>query len=68
MTIVEPIREKTLINQVKQVLKSQNYRNYILFIMGINIGLRISDTLNLKVKDVRNKEYIKLYEKKNKQV
>ena len=64
MTVVAPIREKELINQIKQVLKAQNYRNYMLFIMGINIGLRISDTLNLKVKDVRNREYIELYEKK----
>lgn len=27
-------------------------RNYLLFVLGINTGLRISDLLNLKVKDI----------------
>ena len=66
MTAVEPIRDKSLIDVVKRILKRQGFRNYLLFIMGINIGLRISDTLKLKVKDVRNKDYIELYEQKTK--
>ena len=64
MSVVEPIRDKKVIANIKNILKKQNFRNYLLFVMGINIGLRISDTLNLKVKDVRNKNYIELYEKK----
>ena len=58
MTAVEPIRDKSLIDMVKRILKRQGSRNHLLFVMGINIGLRISDTLKLKVKDVRNKDYI----------
>ena len=66
MTAVEPIRDKSLIDMVKRILKRQGSRNHLLFVMGINIGLRISDTLKLKVKDVRNKDYIELYEQKTK--
>ena len=66
MTAVEPIRDKSLIDMVKRILKRQGTRNHLLFVMGINIGLRISDTLKLKVKDVRNKDYIELYEQKTK--
>jgi len=66
MAAVEPIRDKHLIEKVKRILKRQGSRNHLLFVMGINIGLRISDTLKLKVKDVRNKNYIELYEQKTK--
>ena len=64
MTVVEPIRDKNLIEMVKRILKRQGSRNHLLFVMGINIGLRISSTLKLKVKDVRNKDYIELSEQK----
>lgn len=66
MVCVEPIRDKSLIDMVKRILKRQGSRNHLLFVMGINIGLRISDTLKLKVKDVRNKDYIELYKQKTK--
>ncbi|WP_406622351.1 site-specific integrase [Bacillus sp. PPSBB_2] len=39
--------------QIKEYLKEKNARNYILFVMGINTGLRISDILKLKVGDLR---------------
>ena len=41
------------IQQIKEYLKEKNERNYILFVMGINTGLRISDILKLKVGDVQ---------------
>ncbi|UIJ67035.1 site-specific integrase [Bacillus cereus] len=36
-----------------EYLKEKNARNYILFVMGINTGLRISDILKLKVGDLK---------------
>ena len=36
----------------------------MLFLMGINSGLRISDILKLKVSDVRGKRYIEIKEQK----
>lgn len=41
MKIVQPIRDKEKIEDMKQVLKHESYRNYFLFVMGINTGLRI---------------------------
>ena len=64
MASVEPIRDKEKINTVKRILKQKGSRDYLLFLMGINSGLRISDILKLKVKDVKDREYIELNEQK----
>lgn len=53
MNIVQPIRDKELLKEIKLFLKEQSERNYVLFLMGIHTGLRISDILSLKVKDVQ---------------
>ncbi len=69
MQFVQPIRDKKKIQQMKAILKSRNYRDYALFTLGVNSGLRISDLLNLKVSDViydkgKIKDRITLREKK----
>lgn len=64
MKRVQPIREKTKLEDIKRILKSKNERNFIMFEIGIYTGLRISDILQLKVKDLKNQEYLKLTEKK----
>ncbi|OQR57873.1 site-specific integrase [Bacillus sp. CDB3] len=53
MNFVQPIRDPEQIQQIKEYLREKNERNYILFVMGINTGLRISDILKLKVGDVQ---------------
>ncbi|MEH7108214.1 site-specific integrase [Bacillus sp. JJ1764] len=63
-TTVQPIRSKAKIEEVKRILKEQSKRDYFLFVMGINCGLRISDMLQLKVKDVLGKDYMKIKEGK----
>jgi len=52
MEYVEPIRDKKKINNIKKILRATNLRNYCLFTLGINSGLRISDLLHLKIEDV----------------
>ncbi|KPV43979.1 site-specific integrase [Alicyclobacillus ferrooxydans] len=52
MEPVQPIREREDIEAIKQVLKHKSLRNYCLFVLGINSGLRISDLLSLTVRDV----------------
>lgn len=52
MNLVQPIRDYELLQEIKKWLKSTNERNYILFMLGINTGLRISDVLRLRVRDV----------------
>ena len=64
MNIVEPIRKKHDIKKIENILKKQSFRDWLLFVVGINCGLRISDILNLNVSDVKNKDYISIIEKK----
>ena len=61
---IEPIRDINKIEEMKIELLKSGYRNYTLFVMGINTGLRISDLLELKVMDVKDKTYIVLIEQK----
>ena len=50
MNFVEPIRDRKKIAQIKNLLRGQrSYRNLLLFVVGINTALRISDLLQLKV-------------------
>ncbi len=64
MEFVEPIRDPGMVKDIANYLKKDNTRNYIIFIIGINTGLRISDILKLRVMDVRNKQSIILKESK----
>lgn len=61
---VEPIRELEKIQEIKDYLLRRSYRDYFLFIFGINSGLRISDILPLRVMDVRYTKHLKVREKK----
>ncbi|MGG3798005.1 site-specific integrase [Metabacillus fastidiosus] len=64
MKTVQPIRDVAMIAAMKEVLMRQHYRNYFLFVLGINTGLRISDLLALKVSDVRGHSHIIITEQK----
>ena len=64
MTTVEPIRKIEDIKKIEKILAKQSKRNLILFIIGTNCGLRISDILNLNVNNVYNKTYIQITEEK----
>lgn len=66
MNEVQPIRTNEKIEEIKNYLIHDSYRDYFLFVMGINTGLRISDLLPLQVKDVRKKTHITIIEKKTK--
>lgn len=64
MNTVKPIRDLEKVAAMKEVLMNQHERNYFLFVLGINTGLRISDLLKLKVGDVRNKNHIVITDQK----
>lgn len=64
MSTVEPIRKLSDIRKVEKLLEKQSMRNFLIFVLGINCGLRISDILALNIGDVRDKEYIQIVEKK----
>lgn len=54
MEFVEPIRDKQKIEAMKKVLRGTNMRDYCLFVLGINSGLRVSDLLALRIENVVN--------------
>lgn len=62
--MVEPIKDKETVRSIIKYLKSKNKRNAIMFGLGVFCGLRISDILNLKVKDVRKKWNLKIKQQK----
>ncbi len=64
MTTVEPIKNKSDIRKIETILAKQSLRDLLLFTIGTNCGLRISDILKLDVNDVKNKNYIQIIEKK----
>ncbi|MDO5293692.1 MAG: site-specific integrase [bacterium] len=68
MEYVQPIRDRKKVEAMKRELLRSGYRNYMLFLVGINTGLRISDILTLKVKDVRDQTHLTLKEKKTSKI
>lgn len=66
---VEPIRNKSKIKKMYYYLKGKDEKYALLFKFGLNTGLRISDILPIKVKDIfsdngKFKEYLVIKEKK----
>lgn len=53
MEFVQPICDKRKTDGMKKVLAG-NKRDMLMFVLGINSGLRISDILEMKVNDVAN--------------
>lgn len=66
MSLVQPLRDKDKIEAMKSELLKSGYRNFMIFIIGINTGLRVGDILQLKASDVRHKSHINIYEEKTK--
>lgn len=64
LNTVEPIRDMDLVLDVADYLKVKNERDYLLFMFGIYTGLRISDILKFRVRDVKDKDAIYIREKK----
>ena len=61
---VQPIRSRDDIANMRKQLAKAGSRNVLLFDLGLNTGLRISDLLQLKVGDVRGKDVYQLREQK----
>ena len=67
MNFVDPIRDRKKIAQIKNLLRGKHrYRDLLLFVIGINTALRISDLLQLQLSQfldesgkIKNKFWIK---------
>ena len=56
--IAEPIKNKKDIKAVEKYLKEHSERNYVIWVLGLISGLRVSDIVGLNVSDVVNKTHI----------
>lgn len=65
MNYVEPIRSKEMLRRVLSYLKENSERDYIMFLIGCNTGLRISDILPLTFSDAAG-DIIYIRERKTK--
>ena len=71
MIEVKAIKSKQKIGAIKDYLKEKSIRDYLLFVAGCNLAIRISDLLSLRVDQVRDhrgniREFVRLKESKNK--
>jgi len=65
---VKPIKKKSEIEAIKAALAAEGKdREKVLFILGINSGLRVSDLLSLKWKDIAETT-VKIKEQKTKKI
>jgi integrase len=70
LNVVEPIRSENSIRQIRgNLFKQRNPRDYLLFVFGINSGLRIGDILSLRLGDVKDsrgdlKDHLEIKEQK----
>jgi integrase len=52
LNFVQPIRDPEKIEKMKEYLRAKNERDYVMFLLGISTGLRISDILKLTKEDL----------------
>lgn len=60
MELVQPIKDMNLINKLKEDLFKKGQKDYLLFDIAINTGLKLIDIINLTVWDVKNKSQIEI--------
>ena len=64
MNTVSPIRSMEDVRRVKQCAERMGQQQYLLILLGLNTGLRISDLLQITVGDMRDRGYIVRREQK----
>ena len=64
MQTVQPIRDPQTIEKIKNYLLAWDPKYWMLWVLGTNTGLRVSDILELKVSDVKDADHVWLNEKK----
>jgi integrase len=59
MEVVEAIKDLKQINSMKRHLKKQSERDYLLFLLGINTGLTITELLDIRISDLLEEKGIR---------
>lgn len=66
MTTSLPIKDKKEINAIEKLFIKKNQTSQLLmFLLSINTGIGLTELLNLKVKDVKNKNYLLIGKQKS---
>jgi len=60
MEVVEALKDINQIEAMKKYLKEHSQRDYLLFVIGINTGLKITELLSIKFEDSTVKEFYSL--------
>lgn len=56
MGAINPITDRQVLEKMREYLRERNLRNYLLFRVGLNLGLSVQDLLELRIEDVVDKE------------
>ena len=64
MNAVSPIRDAEKVKRVKREAARMGDQQYLLILLGLNTGLRVSDLLQVRVSDIRDRGYILRREQK----
>lgn len=64
MNYTEPIKSKKMLRNVLMYLKNNDERNFMMVFTAIHTGLRASDLLKLRVRDVKDRSHINIVEGK----
>lgn len=64
MKYVMPIEDKNMVGMIGDYFLEKNERDYVLFMTGVYLGRRISDILQYRVRDLRDKDHIAIEEQK----
>ncbi|MCU4989776.1 tyrosine-type recombinase/integrase [Bacillus cereus] len=56
MEVVEALKDISQIEAMKKYLKEHSQRDYLLFVIGINTGLKITELLSMKFEEVLNED------------
>jgi integrase len=66
VTLANAVDAITNKKDIERMKKALNGRDRLMFVMGVSLGLRISDLLSLKLGDVRGKTHLIITEEKTK--
>ena len=56
MEVVEALKDISQIEAMKKYLKEHSQRDYLLFVIGINTGLKITELLSMKFEEVLHED------------
>ena len=64
MNFVDPITDSHMVQMIKNDLRARGEKYFIMFLVGISLGLRVNEILGLRVGDVKDKKETVFRQKK----